>query len=368
VRTHARFGTAKWILDDHQSLDFVTARREFYSHPTALPQVERSSIKQDLHRRDFTINTLAVRLDGEHLGELLDFYGGEQDLRDGVIRVLHSLSFVEDPTRILRAARLEQRLDFHIEPRTRELIANALGMIPRVSGERIRHELFLLLQEDEPEAGLARMEDLDVLRQIHPGLRCDGWLQSKFKSMRQVLAQWYEQDWQPAIIEEDHDGLHGMLLPKDNLYQLYLALLTYRLILPEIDALCNRLKLGKDDVDLLHGVAQLRQGVERLQIGTIHASEVYELLAPFSGPTILVTWVATGSEGVRTHLSRYWQIYRHVKPALTGDDLKEMGFRPGPAFGQVLDALRAARLDGEVSSEVEERAIAREMLEAQATR
>jgi tRNA nucleotidyltransferase (CCA-adding enzyme) len=168
------------------------------------------------------------------------------------------------------------------------------------------------------------------------------------------------------MVEEDHDALHGMLLPEDNLYQLYLAILTYRLILPEIEALCNRLKLGKDDADLLHSVAQLREDVGRLQVGTVLPSEVSHLLAPYSGPTVLVTWVATGSEGVRTHLSRYWEIYRHIKPALTGDDLKQMGFRPGPIFGQVLDALRDARLDGKVSSKGGERAIAREILEEQA--
>ncbi|MBC7223147.1 MAG: CBS domain-containing protein, partial [Anaerolineae bacterium] len=159
VRSHRRFGTAKWILEDPMKplqvgreavdwtalpvrhLDFVTARTEFYEHPTALPQVERSSIRQDLHRRDFTINTLAIALAPDRFGELLDFYGGHQDLRRGIIRVLHSLSFVEDPTRMLRAVRLEQRLGFRIEERTAELIENARDLLRRTTGERIRHEL-----------------------------------------------------------------------------------------------------------------------------------------------------------------------------------------------------------------------------------
>ena len=164
LRSHRRFGTAKWILPAElagengqlpDSLDFVTARTEFYEHPTALPTVERSSIKQDLHRRDFTINTLAVRLTPDRWGELLDFYGGREDLEDGVIRVLHSLSFVEDPTRILRAARFEQRFDFEIEPRTEELIGDALDLLDRVSAERVRHELELILAEAEPERALS---------------------------------------------------------------------------------------------------------------------------------------------------------------------------------------------------------------------
>ncbi len=362
VRSHARFGTAKWILDDGDSLDFVTARTEFYPHPTALPQVESSSIKHDLYRRDFTINTLAIRLDGDRSGELLDFYGGEKDLRDGVIRVLHSLSFVEDPTRILRAVRLEQRLGFHIEARTQELISSALALLGRVSGERIRHELYLLFQEPEPESGLARMEELGVMRQIHPGLRCDGWLQAKFRVLREVLDEWYEASWQPADDDQDHDALHGIFIPTDNVSQIYLSLLTYRLIVEEVETLITRIKIVSDDAELLRQVARLRERVEALQIKRMRPSQVYELLAPFPGPAILVTWIASDSKRVRAHLSDYWRIYRHVRPILTGDDLKAMGLAPGPIFGEILGLLRGARLDGRLETEAEERRMVREHL------
>ena len=198
VRSHRRFGTAKWILGDlsgagsggglPEALDFVTARTEFYEHPTALPRIERSSVKQDLHRRDFTINTLAVSLTPNRWGELLDFYGGRKDLDDGVIRVLHSLSFVEDPTRILRAARFEQRFSFRIEPRTEELIGDALDMLNRVSAERVRHELELIVAEEAPERVLCRLAELDVLPALHPALRCDAWLQTKAVELRAQLA------------------------------------------------------------------------------------------------------------------------------------------------------------------------------------
>ncbi|MCP4594831.1 MAG: CCA tRNA nucleotidyltransferase, partial [bacterium] len=169
------------------SVDFVTARTEFYTYPTALPQVERSSITQDLHRRDFTINTLAIRLDPDHWGELVDFYGGEPDLRAGIIRVLHSLSFVDDPTRMLRAARLESRMGFHLDPRSEELIADALPLLKRVSGDRIRHELELIFREAEPERALRRLEELGVLQHIHSRLRCDRWLQAKYRAIREGL-------------------------------------------------------------------------------------------------------------------------------------------------------------------------------------
>jgi len=209
------------------------------------------------------------------------------------------------------------------------------------------------------------MEELGILRQIHPGLRCDGWLQHKFFELRQALPGWYEQSWRPSFVEEDHDGLHGTTLPTSNVHHLYLALLSYRLIMPELDTLSARLRLAKDDVDLLHQVASLKTEVEALQIGDVPPSEVRRLLAPYSGPAILAVWVATDSRGVREHLSRHWEVYRHVKPAIGGDDLKAMGYKPGPAFGQVLDALRDMRLDGQVSSEEEERRVAREMLEAE---
>jgi len=179
VTTHRRFGTAKWFLSAEHSpqiaantgknglspqipntLDFITARREFYSHPTALPTVERGSIKLDLHRRDFTINTLALRLDGHHYGELLDYWGGFNDLNQGLVRVLHSISFVDDPTRMLRAVRYEQRYGFQIGKRTLELLLQARPLMGRVSGDRIRHEVDNILNEDKAAQMLDRLHDV----------------------------------------------------------------------------------------------------------------------------------------------------------------------------------------------------------------
>jgi tRNA nucleotidyltransferase (CCA-adding enzyme) len=218
TRSHKQFGTAKIILAGRvaefgiPSLDFATARMEFYAHSAALPEVERSSIKADLHRRDFTINTMAIRLDSGHYGELLDFYGGEQDLKNGLIRALHSLSFVEDPTRIMRAARFEQRLGFVIESRTAELIDGALSMLSRVSGERIRHELYLILEERQPERVLCRLNALGVLNQIHPQLGCSEDILGLFPHLRQIVTAG---EWDVATTEE-HRPLPGH----------YLALLT----------------------------------------------------------------------------------------------------------------------------------------------
>ncbi len=166
------------------SLDLVSARTEFYAHPTALPSVQRGSIKLDLHRRDFTINTLALRLDGVHYGELLDPWGGGRDLRDRLIRVLHSISFIDDPTRMLRAVRLEQRLGFAIEARTLELMQQAMPLLDRVSGERLRDELALVLDEACAGAILTRLQALGLLSAIHPALDWDAWLEARFIEAR----------------------------------------------------------------------------------------------------------------------------------------------------------------------------------------
>ncbi len=358
VRSHARFGTAKWLLADGgqapdgwpAAIDFVTARTEFYGHPTALPEVERSSIKQDLHRRDFTINTLAIRLDPEHYGELLDFYGGEQDLKEGLIRVLHSLSFVEDPTRILRAVRLEQRLGFRIEERTEELIANALGLLDRISGERIRHELYLIFQEEEPEKSLRRLDKLGVLAQIHPSLRCNGWLEDRFRRLRADKG-----DWRMLHSAPDAPPQHDWPL-------YYMALLTFRLMAEELETLLVQLKITRDDATLLREVNVLRTLAPRLAGDESHPSAVYRLLNPYSEQALFILWVASDSALVRRQLTLYQRELRHVRPEIDGDYLKGMGVPPGPIYSRLLGALRDARLDGEIASLEEEAALVQKLL------
>jgi tRNA nucleotidyltransferase (CCA-adding enzyme) len=359
VIAHRRFGTAKWILAAvvwakvvdfvssqdvlPPSIDFVTARTEFYTYPTALPQVAQSSIKQDLHRRDFTINTLAIRLDPDHWGELLDFYGGEADLEQGVIRVLHSLSFIDDPTRILRAARLESRLGFHLDPRSEQLIEGALPLLKRVSGDRIRHELELIFREDEPERALCRLDELDALSHVHPGLQCDHWLKARYRALRERL--------DPEIWE----------FKSDDMLFVHLALLAYRLEEEGLQALSKRLKVKRDHGEDLLLVRDLRQRLPELA-GLSRPSATYRLLQPYPARVLAVNWIASERETVQGALFSYQVAWRLVEPEITGDDLKAMGLDPGPLFGQLLSMLRDARLDGEVSSRQEEMAVVDTML------
>jgi tRNA nucleotidyltransferase (CCA-adding enzyme) len=371
VRSHSRFGTAKWLIDPASAkgllaelyasvneveqageiqklpaaIDFVTARTEFYTHPTALPEVERSSIKQDLHRRDFTINTLAIQLDPEHFGKLLDFYGGESDLHQGLIRVLHSLSFIEDPTRILRAARLETRLDFKIELRTEQLIADAVPLLDRVSGDRIRHELMFIFREAEPERALCRLQELGVLDAIAAGVVCDKWLQARFKQLRQATT---DSAW---------------ALNEDRLSFGYLALLLYRLSPRERKQCQKRLKLGREDVQRLNEIESLKKRVPRLEKSR-RASQLFNMLSPYSVEALLVVWAAE-KKVVRQQLRRFHTELCDVRTLLDGRYiLQKYELRPSPLVGRLLRQLRDARLDGKVKTREDEEALLEQLMAA----
>ncbi|MGE5140396.1 MAG: CBS domain-containing protein [Rudaea sp.] len=332
VHTHSRFGTARWLtprVKGEQHLDLATARTEYYEYPSALPEVERSSIKMDLHRRDFTINSMAICLDPDRYGQLLDPYGGEQDLQRGLIRVLHNLSFIEDPTRILRAVRFEQRFGFQIETRTAQLIGDSLDMLVRVSGERLRHELFLIFGEAMPENALARLQELGALEKIQPNLHADAWLATKFRALRESLP--------PTPL-------------------LYLGLLTYRLRTSEARQLARRLRLSRHDAEVLQQVVALRLLERQLNSPTLMPSRAAELIERFDDAALAIFAIATESERARSNVDRFRASWRAVQPLLTGADLRLAGIPPGPVYREILARLRAKRLDGELSTRAEEEA------------
>ena len=354
TRSHKRFGTAKVILEGREaefgvpSLDFAAARLEFYAHSAALPEVERSSIKADLHRRDFTINTLAIRLDSDHYGQLLDFYGGEQDLKDGLIRVLHSLSLIEDPTRIMRAARFEQRLGFTIEERTAELIEDALPMLSRVTGERIRHELYLILGEREPERVLCRLDGLNVLAHLQGQLTCGEDIWTWFGQLRDTLATGI---WD---VETEEDGR-----PTPGLY---LALFCYHLPRAEMEAFAGYLKIFRSDLTLLRQVADLKDAGAKLDQPGLANRQIYALFRHSSSASRLIFWLCTRSQRVRDRLRLYETQLRHVRPVVDGEYLKSLGLKPSPLYSRLLNAVRDARLDGELDTVEEEKALIAHLL------
>lgn len=361
VRSHKRFGTAKWNLPPQfwtavaadaagdeklpDSIDFVTARTEFYAKPTALPEVTHGSIKLDLHRRDFTINTLAVRLDGAYLGQLLDFYGGRRDLEEGVIRVLHSLSFVDDPTRILRAARLEQRLGFVIEPRTVELLVDALPLLDRVSGARIRHELELTFLEPAPIRVMNRLNQLDVFEYIYPGLTWTAETAAVFVRVPRFVS---DPVWHTALVHGSVEFIY---------FALWLAPLH-----PLIQVgVMERLRVRKATREDVSACCQALETVRRLPVDA-RPSVVEKALRPYVPRVLLIARILLNGQPQAKLLDKYYQEWRHVKTAVTGHTLRQMGLKPGPEYSVILDKLRAARLDGTVTDETGEQALLAELL------
>ncbi len=343
VRSHQRFGTANWITEesvpDIERLDFVTARTEFYQHPTALPEVEQSSIKQDLHRRDFTINTLAIRLDPGGFGDLLDFYGGYQDLQREHIRVLHSLSFVEDPTRILRAIRLEQRLDFHLGKRTLEHLLDARDLLARVSADRIFTELEYISQEAEPEKPILRLNELGVLDAIHPALKPETLFPALCRRLRNERN---DSPWADVTPETIH----------------YLGLLTFPHSATQVEGLMAQLHIRTALQKPLRQIQSIKKQLPQLEAAQ-KPSEVFALLNFYQDDAIFVCWLAEDNPVGRKWLATFSESLRTVKPTLNGEALmREFGLKPSPLVGDILNILRDARLDGDISSAAEERSLA----------
>jgi len=355
VTTHSRFGTAKWFLSGSKfpastpvSLDFISARMEFYAHPTALPTVERGSIKLDLHRRDFTINTLAMRLDGHRYGELLDYWGGLEDLRSGLVRVLHSLSFVDDPTRMLRAVRFEQRFGFTIEPRTLELINAALPLLEKLSGDRIRHELNLIFSENNPAAIFDRMQSLELFKYMHPLLPWDVRIK---ELMTDGLSKTPDPEYGdiPAFRSISRRLALG--------YMLWLG----KLNLADIRVLASRLRLSATMREALLSLSKVISDVVALS-----SEKPSRIVSRLEGihPLIIYAAILSVDEPARKVLVAYLVKWRQIKPKTSGHELIRLGLKPGPVYQDILEKLRAAWIDGIVNSEESECLLLKKLLKS----
>lgn len=348
VKVHERFGTAVILLPDGFKVDVATARTEYYEYPTALPTVEQSSIKKDLYRRDFTINTLAVALRPRTFGQLIDFYGGQRDLKERLIRVLHSLSFVEDPTRVFRAIRFELRFDFHLSKDTLALIKGAVKMelFHRLSGQRLLDELRLLFSERTPRQAVRRLADLDLLRFIHPTLAWSVRLDRRLSDLEAAL-DWYRL----SCLDRPLNGwvVYAMALAE---------------VMPD-QAVRDMLKRFPFTEAERTAITQARfstQPVCRMlnRRAPLRPSETVALLAGLSDECLVFLLAKNASDKAKRSLSQYLTTYREVKPMLTGKALKALGVRPGPLYRTILERLTQARLDGDVKSEAEEQALVKE--------
>jgi len=329
VVTHPHFSTAT-VSQSNASFDIVTARSESYNRPGALPTVKTGTIRDDLYRRDFTINAMAAQLHPNRFGELVDPYGGKVDLDKGLIKVIHGDSFKDDPTRIWRAVRYEQRLKFRLAPETERLLRRDLAFMDAVSGDRLRHEMERILKEGEPEKAIDRSYDLGVLQQLTPALQGDGWISRHFQRARQVSP-----DMQPEPV-------------------VYLALLAWRLDKGQIEAFIERLRFDRVTTRILRQIPPLRELLTSLEVKELRPSEIYHRLERYKVQAVMTAALATDSEPAHDKLALYLSSLRHIAPSLNGDDLKRMGVPTGRKLGGTLRALKDARLDGVVASRAEE--------------
>jgi len=320
---HHRFGTAK-LRYENFILDLATARKETYTRPGALPSVTPGTIKDDLIRRDFSINAMAISLGSNDYGELSDPYQGKNDLEHRLIRILHPKSFRDDATRILRAIRYEQRLGFRIETQTAQLLKQDIPMLDTITGDRIRHELKLIFKEKLPELAINRLGELGVLSSIGLPFKGDGWIAEKFDRARRL--------------KKPHQ------LPT-----LYFCQFLARL---NISTTLSR---------IIRDTLRLKVNLPLLDKPAMKPSKIYYLLREYEPLAVQANAIATESPVVHQHLQLFLTKLRYVRTSLNGGDLKRLGIPVGPEIGQVLHALHKARLDGEVKTRAGEKKLARSL-------
>jgi len=366
ISSHRQFGTAKWIIGTEKkhlssqfkesllnpaelpsAVDLISARTEFYSFPTALPTIKQSSIKLDLQRRDFTINTMAIRLDGSHYGELYDFWGGLNDLNQSLIRVLHSLSFVDDPTRILRAVRFEQRLKFKLEERTLQLLKESRSLLQQVSGDRIRHELDLILSGQHGSEIFHRLQEIGLLTCIHPDFI---WKDKYKQPLEKALNDPINKKW----------GLSEMVgnMPA----QRFIAYLIILSSIPpvQVNAIAKRLHLSAVlKSALLQSNSLLIEFPHLLQS---KPSKIVRRLEKTPAAVLYAIHLIAPQKSWQELIHQFQTKWKKVRPITSGVTLKQLHLSPGPDYQKILAALRAAWLDGEVKTKEEEDTLLKKLL------
>ncbi len=340
IRVHQRFGTAV-VITDHLKFDIATARTEYYESPGALPKVEMSSIKKDLYRRDFTINALAIKLNPDNFGQLIDFFGGLRDIREKTIRILHNLSFIEDPTRAFRAIRFSERFGFKISKHTLNLIKTAekINLFNKLSGSRLYDELNLLFLETEPLRAVKRLSEFDLLKFIHPGIAAKETLEELFRAVQETIS-WFKIQFP----DEDFNKSH-----------LFLMALIEGLKPQERDKALLRLSVPPMvRGEMLDGIEQSKKALSKLYTIPLSEKNIYYTLYPLSLLAVLFTIARAQDKKYKKAVSLYLTTLRKIKPALTGKDLRAMGYKPGPVYNEILRKLLDMRLEGRLKNRAEE--------------
>ena len=336
LTVHRAFGTAGFNLDGLR-IDLSTCRGESYDRPGALPRVRPGDICDDLLRRDFSVNAMAICINPVDFGLLTDLYGGRADLEAGLIRVMHDRSFEDDATRIMRAVRYEQRLGFKLERRTALLLRRDAGMLDTISSDRLKHEVLLWLAEPQPAGIIRRAGQLGILGKLHPSLKWDRPMQTAF---RRAL--------KPG---EGAAGTH-----------LYFCLMTYQLDGDALYELLQRLNLLGSRYDLLsHQCLAVKGRLPQLDSPSIRNSEIFSLLKDVEATAVLVNRFYAPTPAVGNNLRLYLEKLARVKTYSTGSSLAQWGVKQGPLVGAILNELLEAKLDGRVKTRADEERLARRL-------
>jgi tRNA nucleotidyltransferase (CCA-adding enzyme) len=344
VTPHAKFGTAVVQYGDGERIDVVTTRTEFYDSPGALPTVERAGLREDLFRRDFTLNAMAVSLKPADFGRLVDPFGGREDLGVRVLRVLHNLSFIDDPTRIFRAIRYEARYGLRLEEHSARLARGTIemGLVGDLSSARLRDELVALLEDPGATGGILRLGALGVDRAIHPHLRADAEGAKLFERAR-TLRDELEVDvpaWRLGVASIARE------LSSDEAYDWLL-----------------RLKLRRRDVDRIAGAIRIAPLiVERIETEDLDAAQVVALADAYAPDAPLLALAHEDRQELRDYFTRL----RDVRLEIGGGDLAELGLSESPRVGEVLGELRRRKLNGELDGRESELDAARALIAANA--
>jgi len=335
LTVHRDFGTASLKIDGF-SVDMATCRNEDYLHPGALPVVKPGSIRDDLQRRDFTINAMAVCINRPNQGELTDLFGGRHDLDRGLVRVLHDKSFQDDATRIMRAVRYEQRLGFRLESSTLKLLRRSLDMLDTISGDRLKNELALWLGEKCRCKILRRAGQLGILSKLHPGLVWDLSMSTAFR--------------------------RAACGDTAALSRLYFCLLVFNLDQEGLCELLGRLNLTGSRLDLLSRQSlEIRGKHKDLDKPVLKNSTIYFSLREYDVTAVQANRCYAKSPTLRQNLGLYLDRLRHIRSSVDGNELLKLGVREGPQLGIILKKLLAARLDGTVKSKSDEVNLARQI-------
>jgi len=347
-----QFHTAVVKFPQGFKVDIASARTEFYESPAALPIVQKDSMRSDLYRRDFTINALAIRLNKPHFGELIDYFGGRRDLEEGIIRVLHDLSFIEDPTRLLRAIRFQQRFQFRIEENTRQLMREAVKkeILNLLSGTRLFNELRLLFEEEHTAEAIQTMAEFDILRFIHPRMTYTQTLRRILDNIEKVIS------WYNLLYRE----------PKPKLWLIYLMGLFEGLSPAEREAGAERLSRPPKERKTLKAYPREVNTIIRKLVkkGEAKPSQIYSWLHHPRLEVLLYTMARSEQEEVKQAISLYLSALSRVKLNISGDDLLKLGCSPGPLFNKILQKILLAKLDGLVSTSEEELEMAKKLIKS----